>query len=171
MANDSTNFTLPAAGGGQLSLTDISAGKPATVVAFTCNHCPYALAWHERLQGVARDYGDRIGFVQINSNDAVKFPRDSFAAMEARVAAGEFASPYLWDQTQEVARGWGAEKTPHVFVINESGSVIYQGAPDGDYGDESLRALWLRGALDDVLAGRPVSQPRTTARGCAIKWK
>jgi thiol-disulfide isomerase/thioredoxin len=170
------DFTLPAAGGGQFSLGQISGGRAATVVVFTCNHCPYARAWHDRLQDVARDYAGRVGFVQINSNDAVKYPKDSFAAMEARVAAGEFASPYLWDESQEVARNWGAKVTPHVFVLDASGQVVYQGAPDGYHGDPSLRewnghpAQWLREALEDALAGRAVSRPETTPVGCSLKW-
>lgn len=163
---------LPSAGGPQMSLADIRDGRVATVVVFTCNHCPYALAWHDRLQRVARDYSGRgVGFVQINANDAVKYPKDSFAAMSERVQRGEFASPYLWDESQDVARSWGAKVTPHVFVLDGSGAVVYEGAPDGDYGDESQNAQWLRAALDDVLAGRPVAQPRTKPRGCSVKWK
>lgn len=163
---------LPSAGGPEMSLSDIRDGQAATVVVFTCNHCPYALAWHDRLQQVARDYSGRgVGFAQINANNAEKYPKDSFAAMTARVQRGEFASPYLWDESQEVARSWGAKVTPHVFVLDGSGAVVYEGAPDSDYGDESKNAQWLRSALDDVLAGRPVARPRTEARGCSVKWK
>ena len=82
--------------------------------------------------------------------------------MKARVDAGEFASPYLFDETQEVARAWGAKKTPDVFVTDASG-VVYRGAPDADHGDPSLNAAWLREALDDVLAGRPVARRRDAA--------
>jgi peroxiredoxin len=171
VANEPISFTLPAADGSEISLSAISDGQPATVVVFTCNHCPYALAWHGRLQDVARDYAGHIGFVQVNSNDAAKFPEDSFTAMKDRVARGEFATPYVWDESQDVARAWGAEKTPHVFVLDQQGQVVYEGAPDGDYGDESLRARWLREALDDLLAGRAVALPRTMPRGCAIKWR
>ena len=81
--------------------------------------------------------------------------------MRARVEAGEFASPYLFDESQEVARAWGAQKTPDVFVTDASG-VVYRGAPDADHGDPSLNAAWLREALEDVLAGRPVARPETT---------
>jgi len=146
-------------------------GAPAAVVVFTCNHCPYALAWHERIQEVARDYADRgVRVLQISSNDAVKYPRDSPEAMRARVQAGEFAGPFLYDETQEVARAWGAQTTPDVFVTDATG-VVYRGAPDADHGDPSLNAAWLRAALDDVLAGRPVARPETKPVGCSIKWK
>jgi AhpC/TSA family protein len=168
----SLDFTLPAAGGGDVSLAEVRDGRSATVVVFTCNHCPYALAWHERVQQVARDYADRgVGFVQINPNDPVKYPKDSFDAMTRRVEAGEFASAYLWDESQQVARNWRAKVTPHVFVLDSSGAVAYQGAPDDDYGDELLNARWLRAALDDVLAGRAASRADTKPRGCSIKWK
>jgi peroxiredoxin len=131
MTQTDLDFTLRAAGGGEVSLSEISAGRAATVVVFTCNHCPYARAWHDRLQQVARDYADRVGFVQISSNDGTRYPKDSFELMEERVAAGEFATPYLWDESQQVARAWGATVTPHVFVIDANAAIVYEGAPDG----------------------------------------
>jgi peroxiredoxin len=162
-------FTLPDTDGNPTPLhVD---GAPAAVVVFTCNHCPYALAWHERIQDVARDYADRgVRVLQINANDSVKYPRDSLEAMKTRVDAGEFAGPYLHDASQEVARAWGAKTTPDVFVTDASG-VVYRGAPDADHKDPSLNAAWLRAALDDVLAGRPVRQAETKPVGCSIKWK
>jgi peroxiredoxin len=163
-------FTLPDTDGTPTPLRD--GGGAATVVVFTCNHCPYALAWHERLQAVARDYAERgVRFLQINPNDSERYPRDSPDAMKARVAAGEFAGPYLHDATQEVARAWGAATTPDVYVLDADGQVVYHGAPDADHGDESLAAQWLREALDDVLAGRAVARPETRPVGCSIKWR
>ncbi len=108
--------------------------------------------------------------LQINANDAVRYPHDSLEAMKARVDAGEFAGPYLHDETQEVARSWGAKTTPDVFVTAANG-VVYRGAPDADHGDPSLNAAWLRDALEDVLAHRPVANPQTKPIGCSIKWK
>jgi len=163
-------FTLPDTDGAPTVLD--GAGAAATVVVFTCNHCPYALAWHDRLQQVAREYGDRgVRTLQINSNDAERYPHDSIAAMAARVGAGEFAGPYLHDETQDVARAWGAAVTPDVYVLDGVGRVAYHGAPDADHGDEALAAQWLRGALDDVLAGRAVGRPKTDPVGCSIKWR
>jgi peroxiredoxin len=146
---------------------------PATVVVFTCNHCPYALAWHERLLDVARDYADRgVRFLAINPNDAERYPRDSYAAMQERVRAdGGWPVPYLRDETQDVARAYGARTTPDLFVITSDGRVAYRGAADADHGDPALRAAWLRDALDDVLAGRPVRRPETRPVGCSIKWR
>jgi peroxiredoxin len=163
------DFTLPDTDGAPARLLDGAA--PATIVVFTCNHCPYALAWHERIQDVARDYAAAgVRTLQINPNDAERYPRDSLAAMRERVERGEFAGPYLRDESQEVARAWAATVTPHVFVVDARGDVVYRGAPDADHGDESLRAGLLRSALDDVLAGRPVALASTPPVGCSIKW-
>jgi len=163
-------FTLPDTDGTPTPLHD--GHSAATVVVFTCNHCPYALAWHDRLQTVARDYEDRgVRFLQVNPNDAERHPRDSPEAMKARTDAGEFAGPYLHDPTQEVARAWGATVTPDVYVLDADARIAYHGAPDGDHRDESLAAAWLREALDDVLAGRPVARAETPPRGCSIKWR
>ena len=163
-------FTLPDTDGSPTSLQH--AESTATVVVFTCNHCPYALAWHERLQTVARDYQEPgVRTLQINANDAERYPSDAPAAMAARVIAGEFAGPYLRDDTQEVARAWGAAVTPDVYVLDGAGRLAYHGAPDADYGDESLAAGWLRDALEDVLAQRPVLRAETKPVGCSIKWR
>jgi peroxiredoxin len=163
------DFTLPDTDGAPVPLR---AGAGATVVVFTCNHCPYALAWHGRIEAVARDYAGRgVRTLQICSNDAERYPRDAPAAMHARVLAGEFSGPYLHDATQEVARAWGARVTPDVFVVDSGGRLAYRGAPDADYRDESLAAAWLRAALDAVLAGAPVAEPATEPVGCSIKWR
>jgi peroxiredoxin len=162
-------FTLPDADGTPTPLCN--GDRTATVVVFTCNHCPYALAWHDRLQAVARDYLSRgVRVLQINANDAERYPRDSPVAMAKRVNAGEFAGPYLYDSSQEVARAWGAAVTPDVYVLDAHGQLVYHGAPDADYHDESLAAQWLREALEDVLAQRPVARTETQPVGCSIKW-
>jgi peroxiredoxin len=146
---------------------------PATVVVFSCNHCPYALAWHDRLLDVARDYAGRgVRVLMINPNDAERFPRDSLDAMRERVRAdGGWPLPYLRDEDQSVARAYGAKTTPDVFVVAADGAIAYRGAPDADHGDASLRAEWLRAALDDVLAGRPVDRAETKPVGCSVKWR
>ncbi len=143
-----------------------------TVVVFTCNHCPYALAWHERLLAVARDYADRgVRTLLINPNDAARYPRDSLEAMRERVAAeGPWPAPYLRDSDQEVARAYGAQTTPDVFVLDAERRVRYRGAPDPDHRDEAAGAQWLRGALDAVLEGREPELAETDPVGCSVKW-
>jgi peroxiredoxin len=140
-----------------------------TVVVFTCNHCPYALAWHDRLAGVANDYDVR--FLAVNPNDAERYPRDSFEAMKQRVAEEGWSFPYLHDEDQEAARSFGAQTTPDVFVLDGEGRLRYRGAPDPDHRDPSHRAAWLREALDALLAGEEVARPETDPVGCSVKWK
>jgi peroxiredoxin len=157
---------------GQAQAVGEPGGEEATVVYWTCNHCPYALAWHERLLDAARDYGERgVRFLAVNSNDAERYPRDSYEAMQERVAREEWTMPYLHDADQEVARAYGARTTPDLFVLDAGGRLVYRGAPDANYGDESQRAAWLREALDDLLAGREVGRPQTEPVGCSVKWK
>jgi hypothetical protein len=145
---------------------------PATVVIWTCNHCPYALAWHDRLVEVARDYAPRgVRFLAVNSNDADRYPGDSLGAMVERVEAEDWPFPYLHDSTQEAARAWNAQVTPHLFVVDGTGLVRYEGAPDADHMDPSLDAAWLRAALDAILAGAEPDPASTDPVGCSIKWK
>jgi hypothetical protein len=143
----------------------------ATLVIFTCNHCPWALAWHSRLQQVARDYLPRqVQTVQINANDPQVSAWDALERSRERVAAGEFATPLLVDTRQVVARLWGARHTPELFVVDNAGRVAYHGAADADSEDESLAAVWVRTALDEVLGHSPVTRANTTPVGCTIKW-
>jgi peroxiredoxin len=145
---------------------------PATVVFWTCNHCPYALAWHERLADAARDYADRgVRFLAVNSNDAERYSADSPEAMRERVEHEEWPFPYLWDSSQTVAKDWGAQVTPHLFVLDSDLRLRYEGAPDGDHRDPAQRAAWLRQALDAVLAGEAPDPAATDPVGCTIKWK
>jgi peroxiredoxin len=148
-------------------------GAPATVVVFTCNHCPYALAWHERIVALARDYSDRaVKVLAINPNDAERYPRDSLEAMRVRVHRGEFDGvPYLRDESQQVAHAYDAKTTPDVFVLDADGMLRYRGAPDADYEDPSQDAAYLRAALDAVLEGRELEQAQTPPVGCSIKWR
>ena len=146
--------------------------RPATVVVWTCNHCPYALAWHERIQAVAREYAEHgVALLQVNSNDAERYPADSLEAMRERVEAGEFAGPYLHDPGQSVARAYGAQKTPDVFVLDSELRLAYRGAPDEDYDDPGRGAAWLRGALDAVLAGPAPERAETEPVRCGVKWR
>ncbi|WP_051833318.1 redoxin domain-containing protein [Streptomyces sp. NRRL S-646] len=163
------SFTLPDTEGDLVTLRHGEAA--ATVVVFTCNPCPWALGWHDRLQQVARDYTDHgVRFLQINANDPAVSPKDSVEDSRKRVAAGDFAGPYLVDEGQAVARRWGARHTPDVFVLDAWGVVAYHGAPDAEVDDESLNAAWLRSALRHVLDGTAPEPDRTQPVGCTIKW-
>jgi peroxiredoxin len=165
-------FELPNVDGQTESLGE-PGGEQATVVYWTCNHCPYALAWHDRLLDAARDYADRgVRFLAVNSNDAERYPQDGPDAMRERVdAEGGWPHPYLFDQSQDVARAFGAERTPDVFVFDQGMRLRYRGAPDADYDDEGQNAAWLRDALDAVLEGTEPEQAETAPVGCTIKWR
>jgi len=144
----------------------------ASVVIWTSNHCPYAIAWQERLMGAVRDYAGRdVRFLAVNSNDAERYPADSLEAMRERVEAGEFDCPYLHDASQDAARAWGAKTTPDVYVLDADLRLRYRGAPDSDYDDPAQEAAWLRGALDAVLAGEAPDPAETDSVGCSVKWR
>jgi len=142
------------------------------VLVVTCNHCPYVIAWNPRLRRVAEEYAERdVRFLVINANDASRYPADSLEHMRRFVRDQDWPIPYLHDESQEVARALGAEVTPHVFVLDADQRLAYRGAPDADHRDESQDAAWLRAALDGVLAGEPLADPETRARGCSVKWR
>jgi hypothetical protein len=142
-----------------------------TVVVFTCNHCPYALGWHERLMQVARDY-PQVTFLAVNPNDAGRYPADSYEAMKRRVEAdGGWPMPYLRDETQEVARAYAAKTTPDVFILDADLRLRYRGAPDADHRDEGLNAEWIRRALEAVVSGAEPERAETDPVGCSIKWR
>jgi peroxiredoxin len=167
VGTEAPTFSLPDTDGVEHS----PGGAPATLVVFTCNHCPYALAWHDRIAGVASDYPD-VKVLAISSNDAVRYPRDSYEAMRERVQAdGGWPMPYLYDESQDVARAYGAQTTPDCFLIDAEGRVVYRGAPDADHEDPSQNAAWLREAIDAVLEGNQPANAETTPVGCSIKWK
>lgn len=165
------DFELPGTDGAGHALAEN--GAPATLVYWTCNHCPYALAWHDRMLNLARDYSEKgVRVLAINSNDPDRYPADSYEAMVERVEnEGDWPHPYLHDDSQQVARDWGAEKTPHVFVLDGDLKLRYHGAPDADYEDASHGAAWAREALDAVLEGREPERTETPAVGCGVKWR
>ena len=145
---------------------------PATVLIETCNHCPYVIAWNPRLRKVAEDYLPRgVRFLAISSNDAIRYPADSPARMAEFVRDQQWPIPYAHDESQDVARVLGAERTPHVFVLDGEQRLAYRGAPDADHQDPSQDAAWLRAALDAVLAGRAPDRAETPSRGCSVKWR
>jgi peroxiredoxin len=164
IGDEAPRFTLPDTAG-----EDHSLEGPAVVV-FTCNHCPYALAWHDRIADAARDYPN-VPFLAVNPNDAERYPADSLDAMRERVESEDWPMPYLRDESQEVARAFGARTTPDVFLIDADRRLRYRGAPDPDHRDPSLNAGWLREALDLVLAGDEVARPETDPIGCSVKWR
>ena len=145
---------------------------PATVIVQTCNHCPYVIAWNPRLRAVAEDYAPHgVRFLAINANDAERYPADSLEHMRRFAREQDWPMPYLHDEAQEAVRALGAERTPHVFVLDGEQRLAYRGAPDSDHQDETQNAAWLRAALDAILAGDEVERAETPSRGCSVKWR
>lgn len=162
-------FTLPDATGQEVTFTP--GDYAASAVIFTCNVCPWALGWHDRIQDVIRDFQTlNVGIVQINANDPAVSPKDSVAYSKQRVDSGQFAGPYLLDQAQVVAKQLGGRHTPDVFVLDKEGIVVYHGAPDANYEDEALQAAWLRGGLQAALGHTTPTPTFTEPIGCTIKW-
>lgn len=164
-------FDLPGVDGRNHSLDDY-ADAPVLVLVQSCNHCPYVLAWEGRINALAREYADRgVRIVAINSNDADAYPADSFDAMVEHAQEAGYVFDYLCDQTQEVARALGAERTPEAFVFNPDRRLVYHGAVDDNRDEEDVETHYLRDALDAALAGRAPLVSETPAVGCTVKWR
>ena len=165
-------FQLPSVDGEKRALNDYE-GKNVTVVIFSCNHCPYVRAWEDRMVRMQADYvGEGVQLLAINSNDATKYPDDSFPKMKERAREKKFNFPYLHDETQKVAHAYGAERTPEVFLFDKNFTLRYHGAIDDNYDDpKAVHEHYLRNALDAVLVGKSVTIPETKPVGCTVKWK
>jgi len=165
------NFSLKGTDDKVHALQDYT-GK-VLVVLFSCNHCPYVKAYEERMAAFALDYAAKgVDMVAINSNRDDKYPEDSFPEMKRRAKEKSFPFHYLRDDTQDVARAYGAVCTPHVFAFNAKRELMYQGALDDNWQNpDAVKVRYLRDAVDATLAGR---MPRTTSTqpaGCSVKWK
>lgn len=165
-------FSLPGVDGEEYALEDFE-DRTALVVIFSCNHCPYVQAWEDRMVQIQEDYADRgAQLVAINANDAQKYPSDSFEAMKQRAQEKNFNFPYLYDETQGVARAYGAERTPEVFLFDSDRVLRYHGAIDDNYDNpEFVQNAYLREALDAILDGEEPAVAKTPPVGCTVKWK
>jgi len=163
---------LPGTDGRIYDLESFQKGK-AVVLNFTCNHCPYAQAYENRFIALAKEFGSKgIAFVAINANDDVHFPEDGFEQMKVRAAEKKFPFPYLRDESQKVAKAYGAVCTPHIFVLGSRWKLIYEGRIDDNWKEpEKVTTHDLRNALQAIVAGKDVPAPRTNPMGCSIKWK
>lgn len=143
------------------------------VVIFSCNHCPYVVAYEDRIIAIQSDHAAKgVRVVAINSNDPVKYPGDSFEKMVERAKEKKFNFAYLHDADQSVARAFGATNTPHVFVLDEKRALRYTGRIDDSWDrPEKVKARDLRNALDALLAGASPQRTSTLPVGCSIKWK
>ena len=136
-----------------------------------CNHCPYVIGWQDRMNDVQRDYAARgVRVVAVNSNDAERFPGDSFEEMVERAREKSYSFDYLYDPSQDVARHLGSERTPEVFVFDRDRRLVYHGAIDDNRDEREVGRRYLREVLDAVLAGAEPPVTETPAVGCSVKW-
>jgi peroxiredoxin len=161
---------LQGADGGRHSLRSFD-DKPVLVVMFTCNHCPYVVAYEDRMIAIQRDYaGKGVQLVAINANDDKAYPEDGYPEMVKRAKAKGFNFPYLRDPDQKAAEAYGAVCTPHVFAFDKDRNLRYRGRIDDSREPKQVKSRDLRNALDDMLAGRGVKAADTRPFGCSIKW-
>ena len=166
-------FTLPDVAGRQISLSDFPDAL-AVVVVFMCNHCPYVRHLRNGLAQLARDYLPRgVGMVGISSNDVSKYPADSPAKMAEEAKSAGYLFPYLYDETQAVAKAYHAACTPDFFVFDQDKVLVYRGQFDDSRPGNGVPVTGkdLRAALDAVLVGKPVDPNQKPSIGCNIKWK
>lgn len=149
------------------------AGERGTLVIFTCNHCPWAQAWEGRITALGNRYRSRgIGVIAINSNDPEEFSEDGFEPMQQRARDAGMQFPYVVDETSNVARAFGATRTPEVFLFDHEGDLVYHGAIDDNaHEPDSVEHHYLRDAMDALLARRPIADAETRFLGCTIKFR
>lgn len=166
------DFSLPATDGSTYSFSDIS-GDNATVVMFWCNHCPYVIPNQDRVIAMQNEFALRgVKFAAIGANNAATHPADSFENMKLRAQEKGYNFHYLRDESQEVAKAYGAQRTPEVFLFDGEGKLSYHGRIDDNHEDVSkARSHDLRNAINAVLEGRSPDPAETGAMGCTIKWK
>lgn len=166
------DFRLPSTENKDYSLADFSKHK-YLVIFFTCNHCPYVIGSDEVTRATANKFAPKgVGFVGINSNSENTYPEDSFPNMVERMKIHKFPWIYLYDKPQEIAKAYGALRTPHFYVFNEDRKLVYTGrGVDSPRDTSRMTVNNLDLALDELVSGRPVSIPVTNPIGCNIKWE
>ncbi|GAB3309007.1 thioredoxin family protein [Hymenobacter humi] len=171
VGDKAADFNLKNIDGKMVSLADNKAAK-GYIVVFTCNTCPYAKAYESRIIDLNKKYAP-LGYpvVAINPNDPAVAPGDSYAAMQSK----KYAFPYLQDESQQVAKTYGATRTPHLYVLKRQGTdfvVSYIGAIDDNSEDpKQVKTKYVENAMTEILSGKPASTSSTKAIGCTIKWK
>ncbi|MBV8234021.1 MAG: thioredoxin family protein [Planctomycetaceae bacterium] len=173
LGSKAPDFRLPDTDGRTVSLDDFK-DAPTLLVIFLCNHCPYVKHVRHELAALAREYRDRgVAIVGISANDAAVYPDDSPEQMAREKAEVGYVFPYLYDESQEVAKAYQAACTPDFFVFDRNRSLVYRGQMDDSRPSNGrpVTGRDLRAALDAVLAGTPIPEDQKPSMGCNIKWK
>jgi peroxiredoxin len=173
LGTSAPDFSLPDVEGRTVSLADY-ADSPVLLVMFICNHCPFVKHVAAALAELAREYQQRgVAVVGINSNNVQQYPDDTPDKMAEEVASRGYTFPYLYDESQEVAKAYRAACTPDFYVFDDDRRLIYRGQMDSSRPGNEIEVTGedLRAALDAALAGRPVPDQQSPSIGCNIKWK
>lgn len=166
-------FELPdTVSGNTIGLHDFD-NMDILVVMFICNHCPYVIHVNEEIVRVANDYADKVGFVAISSNDVANYPQDAPDKMKAHAKENNYPFPYLYDESQEVAKAYDAACTPDFYVFDRDRKLFYRGRLDDSRPKSGtpLTGKDLRNALDLALEGKEAPSKQYPSAGCNIKWK
>jgi len=166
------DFKLPATDGKTYSLDDFKTAR-VLVVFFTCNHCPFVIGSDEVTRATALRFKDKgVAFIGINSNSENTHPEDGFDTMVKRMEDHKFPWVYIRDKSQDVARAYGGLRTPHFFVFNHERKLVYTGrGVDNPRNTAEMTTNDLERALEEIVAGKPVSVPMTNPIGCNVKWE
>jgi len=158
--------------GRSLSIADVK-GPKGTLVVFTCNACPWAKAWETRIVELGNAFAKKgVGVIAVNANDPEIQAEDSFAVMQERAKQRRMTYPYVVDATSDLARAFGATRTPEAFLFDASGKLVYHGAIDDNAKQpDKVSARWLKDALQAAVSGKAVAVKETKALGCSIKFR
>jgi peroxiredoxin len=173
LGTEAEDFSLINTDGRTLSFADV-AGERGTVLMFICNHCPFVKHVANELAAIGYEYMPKgVGMVAINSNDVVSHPADSPEQMIHESEQRGYSFPYLFDETQEVAKAYGAACTPDFYLFDGNHKLVYRGQLDGSRPDSGVPVTGedLRKAIDALLDSRPLPQPQHPSIGCNIKWR
>ena len=157
--------------GKEVSIADV-VGKNGTLVIFSCDHCPFVKAWQDRIAAIGNSGKDKdVGVIAINSNDPAEYPEDSYPEMQKRAQKLGFTFPYVVDATSDVARAFGATRTPEAFLFDKDGKLVYHGAIDDSQDASAVNVHFLQDAINASTAGQPVANKETKFVGCGIKFR
>jgi peroxiredoxin len=173
LGTSAPDFTLPDTKGDMVSLSDFT-GAPALLVIFMCNHCPFVKHILNAMVELVNEYQAKgVAVVAVNSNDVVNYPDDRPEKMAKAAIESDFTFPYLYDETQEVAKAYRAACTPDFFLFDSERTLVYRGQMDDSRPGTGipLTGADLTAAIDAVLEGEPVCEDQKPSLGCNIKWK
>lgn len=174
LGTQAPQFSLKDVRDGRMHTTQSLTGPKGLLVMFICTHCPFVKHVEHELAKLGADYQKSgVGIVAISSNDADAYPDDSPANLAKQAETLGFTFPYLYDETQDVARAYSAACTPDIFLFDRTGKLVYRGQLDGSRPGNGVPVTGkdLRGALDAIIAGKPITGQQYPSVGCNIKWK